>query len=87
MELGLGASMDFFTMRKVMLHLLMVLFLTALGVHGPVEAAQETESPRLLVTSLEYDAGRVDEGETISHAFEVKNAGDEELRILSVKPG
>ena len=61
--------------------------LIALLSAGSLIKAEEKKGPHLVITSPEYDAGRVGEGETISHAFEVKNTGEAELRILSVKPG
>jgi len=43
--------------------------------------------PALVIPSPSFDMGVVWEGETISHAFEVKNEGKAELKILEVKPG
>ncbi len=43
--------------------------------------------PAMLIPSPRHDAGTHREGETVSHTFEVKNNGTEELRILNVKPG
>jgi hypothetical protein len=43
--------------------------------------------PALVITSPSVDVGAVWEGDTISHAFEVKNEGKAELKILEVKPG
>lgn len=43
--------------------------------------------PALVIESPGFDAGAIWEGETISHAFEVKNEGKAELKILEVKPG
>jgi hypothetical protein len=45
------------------------------------------EEPALVIQSPGFDAGAVWEGETLSHAFEVKNEGKAELKILEVKPG
>ena len=43
--------------------------------------------PTLDIPSPRYDAGTHWEGEVVSHTYQVKNTGSEELRILSVKPG
>jgi hypothetical protein len=43
--------------------------------------------PILEIPSPRHDAGTHWEGEVVSHTFQVKNSGGEELRILSVKPG
>jgi hypothetical protein len=62
------------------------LLIALLGASSFIKA-EEKKSPHLVISSPGYDAGTVGEGETISHTFEVKNTGDAELRILSVKPG
>ena len=49
--------------------------------------SQADGKPAMLLTSPRHDAGTHREGETVSHTFEVKNSGTEELRILNVKPG
>lgn len=49
--------------------------------------AQEKKGPRLSVKEKVFDAGEVDEGNTIEHAFIVSNGGDEVLKIEKVKPG
>ncbi|MCG6982259.1 MAG: DUF1573 domain-containing protein [Deltaproteobacteria bacterium] len=43
--------------------------------------------PVMEIPSPRHDAGSHWEGEKVSHAFEVRNTGNGELRILSVKPG
>ena len=43
--------------------------------------------PSLEIPSPRHDAGTHWEGEVVSHTYQVKNTGSEELRILSVKPG
>ena len=43
--------------------------------------------PALVIESPRHDAGSHWEGDTVSHTFEVKNSGNEVLKILSVKPG
>lgn len=43
--------------------------------------------PILEIPSPRHDAGAHWEGEIVSHTYQVKNTGDEVLRILSVKPG
>jgi hypothetical protein len=47
----------------------------------------QSGEPALVITSPSFDVGAVWEGDTISHAFEVKNEGKAELKILDVKPG
>ena len=43
--------------------------------------------PVMEIPSPRHDAGTHWEGEKVSQAFEVRNTGNGELRILSVKPG
>ena len=43
--------------------------------------------PVVEIPSPRYNAGSHWEGDTVTHAFEVKNTGSSELKILSVKPG
>ncbi len=43
--------------------------------------------PILEIPSPRHDAGTHWEGEVVSHTYQIKNTGTEELRILSVKPG
>jgi len=59
--------------------------------------AQEAEStpgdtspdkvPRLAIDAAKFDAGAVYEGQTVVHAFTVKNTGTAELSIKDVKAG
>ena len=43
--------------------------------------------PHLAIDAASYDVGEVYEGETIVHAFTVKNTGTAELSIKDVKAG
>jgi hypothetical protein len=51
------------------------------------QADSAAVKPVLEIPSPRHDAGAHWEGEVVSHTFQVKNTGSEELRILSVKPG
>ncbi len=51
------------------------------------QANPAVAKPVLEIPSPRHDAGTHWEGEVVSHTFQVKNSGSEELRILSVKPG
>ena len=60
----------------------------ALALHPIVSQADTPEAkPVMEIPSPRHDAGNHWEGEKVSHAFEVRNTGNGELRILSVKPG
>ncbi len=66
-----------------------VLFSVMLVALSPLvsQADSSAAKPVLEIPSPRHDAGTHWEGEVISHTFQVKNTGSEELRILSVKPG
>ena len=51
------------------------------------QAVTPEAKPVMEVPSPRHDAGTHWEGEVVSHTFEVRNSGNGELRILSVKPG
>jgi hypothetical protein len=46
--------------------------------------AQEKAGPRMVIAESVFDAGKVDQGTTVTHDFIVKNTGDEELLITKV---
>jgi len=49
--------------------------------------AQEAQGPRMVLKERVFDFKKVREGEVIAHAFEVRNEGDQVLKIVQVKPG
>jgi hypothetical protein len=51
------------------------------------QADSAAAKPTLEIPSPRHDAGTHWEGEVVSHTYQVKNSGSEELQILSVKPG
>jgi len=66
--------------------LLSITLITLFGLTAARLDAEEA-TPALVIPSPRHDAGSHWEGESVSHTFEVKNAGSGELRILNVKPG
>ena len=50
-------------------------------------AVAPEDEPVVEIPSPRYDAGSHWQGEVVTHAFEVKNSGKGELKILRVKPG
>ena len=46
--------------------------------------AKGKAGPRMFIAEPVFDAGKVDQGTTISHDFTIKNTGDEELKITKV---
>jgi hypothetical protein len=57
----------------------------AILIQAPVSG--QGGEPALVIESPGFDVGAVWEGNPISHAFEVRNDGKAELKILEVKPG
>ena len=43
--------------------------------------------PEIFLEAKEHDGGAVYEGVVVTHSFTVKNKGNGELRIISVRPG
>ena len=43
--------------------------------------------PNCVIEELRHDMGQVFEQQKFTHTFKVKNAGDADLEIISVKPG
>lgn len=66
-----------------------ILFTVLLLALSPIvsQADSPAARPILEIPSPRHDAGTHWEGEVVSHTYQVKNTGDEVLRILSVKPG
>jgi hypothetical protein len=80
--------------RKIMrvvdnLRLPIMVFVGLVLVIYPIvsQADSSAARPILEIPSPRHDAGTHWEGEVVSHTYQVKNTGDEVLRILSVKPG
>ncbi len=43
--------------------------------------------PKIVIPQPTFEAGKVVEGDQITHTFIIKNKGDKDLVIKSVKPG
>jgi hypothetical protein len=65
----------------------LILVMTGIAILTSTQVFGQGGEPALVITSPSFDVGAVWEGDTISHAFEVKNEGKAELKILDVKPG
>jgi hypothetical protein len=48
-------------------------------------AAAGPAGPRLLAPETRFDFGKVTDGRTVEHVFELRNAGDAALEILRVQ--
>jgi hypothetical protein len=60
-------------------------FVTGLGAAwAPAEA--QSPAPRARAAELVFDAGAVERGDTVSHAFALRNEGDAPLEIREVRP-
>lgn len=82
---GNGSKMKF---RGIMKWLAILLIgLTACFYSSFALAVAPEAEPVVEIPAPRYDAGTHWQGEAVTHAFEVKNSGNGELKILSVKPG
>jgi Protein of unknown function (DUF1573) len=61
--------------------------LVIIGIFCASAAAQEKKGPKLIIRNEVFDAGTINEGETIKHTFLIHNEGNEPLKIVDVKPG
>lgn len=43
--------------------------------------------PKILMPETRWDYGDVPQNSTLSHAYWIKNIGDDTLKIVNVKPG
>jgi len=68
-------------------HPVLIWAVTGIAILISAQVFGQGGEPALVITSPSFDVGAVWEGDTISHAFEVKNEGKAELKILEVKPG
>ena len=66
---------------------ILLIGLTACFFLSFAQAAAPKAEPVVEIPAPRYDAGSHWQGEVVTHAFEVKNSGNSELKILSVKPG
>ena len=56
------------------------------GVGAAEQDAAPARGPVAFFPTLVRDFGEIDRGQTLSHAFVVRNEGDAPLEILSAKP-
>ena len=64
--------------------LVLTIIISAIAFAGLV-SAQENKGPRIEVKEIQYNFGKVVQGTSVSHVFEVRNTGNEELIIEQVK--
>jgi len=70
--------------------LIAALFPSFTGAQEPESTPGDTSPakvPHIVIDAAQYDVGEIYEGETIVHAFTVKNTGTAELSIKDVKAG
>ena len=76
-------------MRKLMSGLALAPIVVVFLFSAFAWAQDETEEsqPSCLIEELRHDMGEVFEQEKYMHTFVVKNVGDADLEIISVRPG
>jgi len=52
---------------------------------GPLAALDNT-GPKIEITEMRYDFGKVIQGTRVEHVFEIRNTGSEQLVIEKVQP-
>ncbi len=67
--------------RIVLMSMVMVGLLYA----GPLTAL-DNKGPKIEIKEMRYDFGKILKGTAVSHTFEVKNVGSEQLVIEKVQP-
>ncbi len=77
MRMGKGKGMK----RNVF----MVMVMAGLLYAGPL-AALDNAGPKIEVTELRHDFGKVVQGTKVEHVFEIRNAGSQQLVIEKVQP-
>lgn len=74
--------------RRLVAAALVLLFVAGLfGVAVAQKAKPTGKAPKLLITTKTAQMGEVLEGQDIEYTFTIKNIGDAEAQILSVRPG
>ena len=73
--------------RKILAAALVLAFSAALFGAAFAQGKPGGKAPRLLVDQMGVQLGETLEGEDVLHTFKLRNAGDGELQILSVRPG
>jgi hypothetical protein len=63
----------------------MVMVILGLLHAGPLAALDNT-GPKIEVTEMRYDFGKVIQGTRVEHVFEIRSAGSEQLVIEKVQP-
>jgi hypothetical protein len=66
-------------------NIFMVMVMAGLLYAGPL-VALDNAGPKIEVSELRYDFGKVVQGTRVEHVFEIRNAGSEQLVIEKVQP-
>jgi hypothetical protein len=72
---------------KKLLGGLIFAFVPALFLFAAASRAQEGPLPLCVIEEMRHDMGEIFEQDKYSHDFKVRNSGDAELQIISVRPG
>lgn len=67
--------------------LVAVVFVSLLAGLSWAEQEAQGPQPNCLIEELRHDMGEVFEQKLYAHEFKVKNVGDANLEIISVRPG
>jgi hypothetical protein len=73
--------------RRVFAAALVLVFVAGLIGIAAAKGKAEGKAPKLLIANKTAQMGEVLEGQDITYTFTIKNIGDGEAQILSVRPG
>ena len=71
----------------VALFLLVGFFVITPYSYAAATKTKTPKGPKAFFPEREFDAGEILEGKPLTHTFTVINKGDEELKIIKVRPG
>jgi hypothetical protein len=64
-----------------------IIYILIFALCGTFVWAEGPRGPKMVLKERTFDFEQVNEGETLTHIFQVMNAGDQSLEIVNVKPG
>jgi hypothetical protein len=73
--------------RKMLAAALVLVFTAALFGAALAQSKSPGKPPRLIIDNMKVQLGDRIEGQDFRHTFHIKNTGEGELQIVSVRPG
>jgi hypothetical protein len=73
--------------KKLLIGLLTLAVIGAFAFTSLAQGQKTAKQPTATIAKTTVNLGDVIEGQDIEYTFDIKNGGDAELQILSVRPG